>query len=77
MRHVGTNDWQLNDLMRVIRDELPKPPLATGTSLGNERYGCSRFQQALRMAGMTMFASRLPSLGGWPPSLALCRRRIR
>jgi hypothetical protein len=33
-------------------------------------------QQYLRMTGMTRFAARLPSLGGWLPSLTLGRRRI-
>src|SRR5262249_50051409 len=50
--------------------------MATGTCLRKKRYGGSRFQQDLWMARGTTFASRLPSLGGLPPSLALCRRRI-
>jgi hypothetical protein len=76
VHHVGTNDGQLNNLMGVIRGQCHNLPMATGTSLGTERYGGSRVQQDLWMAGMTMCASRLPSLGGWPPSLALGRRRI-
>jgi len=50
--------------------------MATGTSLGKQHDGGSRCQQNLRLAGMTTLAARLPSFGGWPPSLALGRRRI-
>ena len=55
--HIGTNDRQLNHLMSVIRRERHKLPMAPGTSLGKERYGCRRFQQDLRMAGMPTFAA--------------------
>jgi hypothetical protein len=70
------NDWQLNHLMGVIQGQLTLFPMATGTSLRKERDGGRRVQPYLRMTGMTRFAARLPSLGGWHPSLAFCRRRI-
>src|SRR4029434_8052797 len=43
---------------------------------GKEHYGCCRLQEDLRMAEMTRFAARLPSLGGWLPTLAFGRWRI-
>jgi hypothetical protein len=76
VRHLGTHDEQFNDLMGVIGAQLHKLPLATGSCLRKQRDGGSRCQQDLRLAGMTTFAARLPSLGGWPASLALGRRRI-
>lgn len=76
MRHVESHAWQRHTLMGVLRRQRPTPPLATGTSLGQERYSGRRCQQDLGMAGMTTLASRLPSLGGWPASAALGRRRL-
>jgi hypothetical protein len=36
VRHVGTHAGPLQDLMRVIRCQLHRPPVAPGTSLGQE-----------------------------------------
>jgi hypothetical protein len=72
MRHGGTQDWPLNDLMGMIRRPLHKPLMATGTSLGKECDSGSRFQQDLRMARMPRFASRLTPLGDFHPPLVLC-----
>jgi hypothetical protein len=75
-RHGGTHDGQGKDLRGVLGAQLHKLPMAPGPGLGKKRSGGRRCPQDLRMAGRTTLASRLPSLGGSPASLALWRRRI-
>jgi hypothetical protein len=75
-RHGGTPAGQLKHRMGARRGQCPTLPMATGTSLGQERDGGGRCQPDLGRAGRPRGASRLPSRGGWPPSLALGRRRL-